>query len=157
LQGNNVIMTHSMVHRTHLDVFEQYYPGTLPAPWIDAWMSIVYGSKRSTQLLDWRIHDHADTHGMRETQHYEMQTLKTEVEKGGAWIKNWLIQTSMSMDFVTKNKYMELCDVFYNTKTKNDLTLPMKPNSLVCARGDTATLTKFFQLNIQIPFTLLTL
>jgi len=27
----------------------------------------------------------------------------------------------------------------------------------VCARGETATLTKIFQLNIQITFTLLTL
>ena len=34
-EGNTAIMTHDMVHRTHLDIFEHYYPGVFSAWWID--------------------------------------------------------------------------------------------------------------------------
>jgi len=50
-----------------------------------------------------------------------------------------------------------MCDVSYKTRSRNDFKLPLKPDSVVCAKGDTATLNAFFQLDIQAPFTLVTI
>jgi hypothetical protein len=60
-------------------------------------------------------------------------------------------------DFITNKKYIAMCDVSYKTRSKNDFKLPLKPNSVVCAKGDTATLATFFKLKIQVPFTLVTI
>ena len=48
-EGNTAIMTHDMVHRTHLDIFEHYYPDVFSAWWIDDWISKVYGPTKVNQ------------------------------------------------------------------------------------------------------------
>ena len=42
-QGNGKILTHDMTHRTHLDIFENYYPHAVDNYYVDDWISIVYG------------------------------------------------------------------------------------------------------------------
>ena len=42
-EGNTLIMTHDLVHRTHLDIFEHYYPPIFSDWWMDDWISHVYG------------------------------------------------------------------------------------------------------------------
>jgi len=44
------ILTHDFVHRTHLAIFDDYYPPQLSDWWMDGWMSKVYGSTRSVMV-----------------------------------------------------------------------------------------------------------
>jgi hypothetical protein len=44
------ILTHDFVHRTHLAIFDDYYPPQLSDWWMDVWMSKVYGSTRSVMV-----------------------------------------------------------------------------------------------------------
>ena len=90
-EGNAKIMTHDMVHRTHLDIFEHYYPDVFSAWWIDDWISKVYGPQRSTKMMDWTVKHHTHKHGTRyKVQGHEKQLLKGELEKGAVKIEKWL-------------------------------------------------------------------
>ena len=90
-EGNRAIMTHDMVHRTHLDIFEHYYPDVFSAWWIDDWISKVYGPQRSTKMMDWTVKHHTHEHGTRyAVQHHEKQLLSGELEKGRERIAAWL-------------------------------------------------------------------
>jgi hypothetical protein len=92
LEGNTAIMTHDMVHRTHLDIFEHYYPDVFSAWWIDDWISKVYGPKRSTKIMDWRVKHHVRKYGTRyKVQHGEAKFLKGELKKGATRINQWLL------------------------------------------------------------------
>jgi FkbM family methyltransferase len=92
LEGNRKIMTHDMVHRTHLDIFEHYYPDVFSAWWIDDWISKVYGPKRSTKIMDWRVKHHVHKYGTRyKVQRGEAKFLKGELKKGAVKIKEWLL------------------------------------------------------------------
>ena len=64
-QGNKNIMTHDMVHRTHMDIFNQkYYPTRFQNWYIDDWITRVYSSSnlqqqnRSKQLKEWVVVHH---------------------------------------------------------------------------------------------------
>lgn len=63
-QGNQNILTHDMVHRTHLDIFHNYYPPEFENWWADDWITKVYKPKRSTKLNTWVVH-HNMIHGTR--------------------------------------------------------------------------------------------
>ena len=39
--GNMKILTHDFVHRTHLEIFEHYYPPVFSDWWMDDWISKV--------------------------------------------------------------------------------------------------------------------
>ena len=54
-KGNNRILTHDMVHRTHLQIFETYYPREYPNWFVDDWISMVYGAARTTHILTWTV------------------------------------------------------------------------------------------------------
>jgi hypothetical protein len=41
-QGNQQILTHDFVHRSHLALFGLHYPSALPDWWMDDWISLVY-------------------------------------------------------------------------------------------------------------------
>ena len=103
-EGNTAIMTHDMVHRTHLDIFEHYYPDVFSAWWIDDWISKVYGPRRSTKMMDWMVKHHTHKHGTRyEVQHHEEQLLKGELEKGRKRIEAWLLSSAEPVDLHTKS------------------------------------------------------
>jgi hypothetical protein len=71
-QGNRAILTHDMVHRTHLDIFDFYYPPYFDNWWSDNWITRVYSSDRSTKLASWIIKHHTGYHGKR----YNVDTKK---------------------------------------------------------------------------------
>ena len=49
-QGNNAILTHDFVHRTHMELFDlDYYPPALQNWWCDDWITFVYGRSRTTK------------------------------------------------------------------------------------------------------------
>jgi FkbM family methyltransferase len=90
-QGNTEIMTHDMVHRTHLEIFETYYPSVFSAWWVDDWITKVYQPGRSRQLKDWEVKHHTGKHGTRyNVQHSEGGLLKEEIAKGGKRVVKWL-------------------------------------------------------------------
>lgn len=49
-EGATWILTHDMVHRTHLDIFPTYYPPILTDWWLDDWISAIYGKARTHKL-----------------------------------------------------------------------------------------------------------
>jgi hypothetical protein len=54
-RANTDIMTHDFVHRSHLDIFDTYYPVVLADWWMDEWMTNVYGNARTCILPDVRV------------------------------------------------------------------------------------------------------
>ena len=83
------ILTHDMVHRTHLDIFENYYPERFNNWYIDDWITEVYKPKRSTILDSWTVHHHTE-HGMRYRQSGSPSDLKLEVALGKSKITKFL-------------------------------------------------------------------
>lgn len=48
-EGNTEIFTHDFVHRTHMEIFDQYYyPKELTNWWLDDWITHVYGKAYSS-------------------------------------------------------------------------------------------------------------
>jgi len=59
-QGNTRILTHDMVHRTHLKIFDNYYPVVFHNWFVDDWISTVYGPARTSKLHSWVVHHHVE-------------------------------------------------------------------------------------------------
>lgn len=90
-QGNTKIMTHDMVHRTHLHIFPTYYPPIFSAWWIDDWITEVYKPGRSVKIAQWIVQHHTRRHGTRyDVQHHEGSQLGREVEKGRETLREWI-------------------------------------------------------------------
>jgi len=93
-EGNTKILTHDMVHKTHMDIFcNEYYPDIFDNWFLDDWISTVYGKKRTKKMESWTMKHHVDHHGTR----YKAIDFKTgnkalskELRKGKKTIKNWL-------------------------------------------------------------------
>ena len=97
-QGSNTIMTHDMVHRTHLSIFDTYYPAVFSAWWIDDWMMKVYKPGRSiwSNAADWEVHHHTAKHGTRyKVKHEEAGLLDGELTKGQQRIEEWLVSNNL--------------------------------------------------------------
>ena len=62
--GNQNILTHDMVHRTHINIFYYYYPPEFENWWSDDWITNVYKPNRSIKLKTWLVH-HKMVHGTR--------------------------------------------------------------------------------------------
>ena len=63
-EGNTEILTHSLVHRSHLDIFKFYFPPIFDNWYQDDWITFVYSPLRSTKLRKWEIR-HTQEHGTR--------------------------------------------------------------------------------------------
>jgi hypothetical protein len=50
-QGDFKILNHDMIHRTHLEIFDNYYPDEF----LDDWISSVYGKSRTSKIDDWLV------------------------------------------------------------------------------------------------------
>ncbi|KAL7540715.1 hypothetical protein ACHAXR_011304 [Thalassiosira sp. AJA248-18] len=78
-QGNTKIMTHDMVHRSHLEIFGEYYPIQ------------VYKPTQSIQLTQWEVHHHVTKHGTRYKRDREQQKyLELELEKGKTQLSSYV-------------------------------------------------------------------
>lgn len=94
------ILTHDMTHRTHLEVFEHYYPKELSNQWVDDWITKVYVSCtqkyptlkcRSKQLQDWEVKHHTGFHGTRyRVNRLEGSTLQQMIRNGTHRIRGWV-------------------------------------------------------------------
>ncbi len=74
-QGKTSILTHDMVHRTHLHIFDDYYPPVFDAWWIDDWISMVYGPRNTAKLKTWEVHHHMHKYGQRYKENRTQQEL----------------------------------------------------------------------------------
>ena len=64
--GNDMIMTHDFVHRTHMDIFDrEYYPPELVDWWMDTWITYVYGRSRTQKIRSAKAVHATSTHGQR--------------------------------------------------------------------------------------------
>lgn len=86
------IMTHDMVHRTHLMIFETYYPEVFSSWWIDDWISLVYEPGiLSTKLAYWKVEHYVNMHGTRYNVDWrEKAHLEDEIWKGKMKIREWI-------------------------------------------------------------------
>ena len=92
-EGNTGILTHDMVHRTHLEIFDTYYSNVFSAWYIDDWITRVYEPGRMVKMSDWVVKHHTGMHGTRYTpQMNEHRLVDDEVRKGQERLKGWLIQ-----------------------------------------------------------------
>ena len=90
-QGNTKILTHDMVHRTHLEIFESYYPVVFHNWYIDDWISHVYGASRTQKIKDWTVVHHVDQQGQRYAEkRSDSKLLHGEIAAGEKLIKAYL-------------------------------------------------------------------
>lgn len=91
-EGNTKILTHDLVHRTHLHIFEYYYPPIFLDWWMDDWISTVYGPARTTHG-PFLVRHHVGVHGTRyDIDQSHERYLALEVESGRRALQRWLAQ-----------------------------------------------------------------
>lgn len=90
-QGNTKILTHDMVHRTHLNIFKTYYPVVFHNWYLDDWISRVYGPARTKKIQSWTVVHHVEQQGQRYKEVMsDEQSLQRELDAGHDVIRNYL-------------------------------------------------------------------
>ncbi len=98
--NNDKIFTHSFVHRTHMDVFNFYFPVSFKNWWSDDWISSIYGAEHTFRLDDVKIkHNVGAQKTSGATQRYEVDhgaqlRLDGELRKSFTLIDAWLKKNS---------------------------------------------------------------
>jgi hypothetical protein len=97
-QGNMAILTHDFVHRTHMEVFDMnYYPPELVDWWMDDWVSVVYGYKRTFEARQCTVIHHTGAHGQRyEVNHDNKNLLVKLIQRGRDQIRTWMLKHNTS-------------------------------------------------------------
>jgi hypothetical protein len=91
-EGNTRILTHDLVHRTHLRIFEHYYPPIFSDWWMDDWITHVYGPSR-TRRGPFLVRHHTGHQGTRyEVDQSHEKRLAVELQSGKARIERWLLR-----------------------------------------------------------------
>jgi hypothetical protein len=91
-EGNTRIITHDLVHRTHLEIFDYYYPPILSDWWMDDWITMVYDERHFTKG-PFVVRHHVSMHGTRYSVDYaHEQMLQGELRSGRMQIQAWLAQ-----------------------------------------------------------------
>lgn len=98
LGSNDQILTHDFVHRTHMEIFEMnYYPVELTDWWMDNWISVVYGQKRTYISLKAAVVHHTYAHGQRyEVDRSNERFLSSGIKNGKRLIRNWMLKHNIS-------------------------------------------------------------
>ena len=92
---NERILTHAFVHRTHVEIFDAFFPATFKNWWSDDWISQVYGRRATFARKDVVV-----THNVQsqktgawnryDVDHSAQHALHSEVQKGFVTINAWL-------------------------------------------------------------------
>mmetsp|Transcript_10306 Transcript_10306/g.33877 ORF Transcript_10306/g.33877 Transcript_10306/m.33877 type:complete len:421 (+) Transcript_10306:52-1314(+) len=89
-EGNAKILTHDLVHRHHLSIFEFYYPPVLSDWWMDDWITHVYGTRRFTKG-PFSVRHHTGAHGQRyAVDNAHKAALRGELQRGRQRIEAWV-------------------------------------------------------------------
>ena len=98
-EGNTNIMTHDLVHRTHLQIFDFYYPPILSDWWMDDWISKVYGPRR-TRKGPWLVRHMVQIHGTRyDVDRAHERKLVGELDLGRKRLEQWLSKRATTAAF----------------------------------------------------------
>ena len=100
-EGNTKILTHDLVHRTHLAIFEHYYPPVLSDWWMDDWITRVYSASTLASSLGvdrqrmsrapFLVRHRVDIHGTRyQVDHSHETALVGELAIGLRTLGSWL-------------------------------------------------------------------
>ena len=107
-EGNTDILTHDMVHRTHLTIFGgTYYPDVFSNWWLDDWITVVYSRENLGNetnhlrvLKDWKVRHH-----IKETRYKvdagEKNFLEGELKRGRDLILTYLNMTNGTAENIT--------------------------------------------------------
>jgi len=107
-QGNTRIMTHDMVHRTHLKIFETYYPVVFHNWFVDDWISTVYGKSRTTKMTDWEVVHHIELGTRYKPDEDDSRLLGFQVKLGSARIDVFLDKiNSLNQNVIAFSLYGE--------------------------------------------------
>ena len=126
-QGNIHVMTHDMVHRTHLLIFNYYYPPVFENCFLDDWITLVYKPNRSIKLETWEVF-HSLKQGTRYTVHFSLEKfLAILVTTGKIAIESYSIHKSSCQKsriisfclFGSEPSYIE--DAVANTKIASQI------------------------------------
>ena len=99
LDGHIKILTHDMVHQTHLKIFKTYYPAVFHNWFVDDWITHVYGNERTRKIKDWIVVHHLDQQGQRYTEmSSDSKYIEPEIASGRnlieAYVARQVIDTS---------------------------------------------------------------
>ena len=85
------ILTHDMVHRTHLDIFDTYYPKELDNWYIDDWITKVYSPSNAMQIKTWTVKHLVNSHGTRYIPNVNVKNLLPKlIDEGVQQIESYL-------------------------------------------------------------------
>lgn len=98
-QGNTKILTHDMVHHTHLHIFKTYYPIVFHNWYLDDWISRVYGPARTKTIQSWTVVHHVEQQGQRYKEAMsDEQSLQQEIKNGNRLIRRYLAAAQNKLD-----------------------------------------------------------
>ncbi len=98
-QSNTKILNHDFTHRTHMDIFEDYYPSLLTDWYLDDWISMVYGSTKTRQFENVEILHHTRSQNVRYTvDYYRHEYLEDLVVKGKEKILEYMMMHDVPAD-----------------------------------------------------------
>ena len=95
--GNTEILTHDMVHRTHLQIFNgTYYPNVFNNWWLDDWITLVYSTENlggiwnnSLVLVEWKVRHHIEETRYK-VHHGDKKHLESELHRGKERILSYI-------------------------------------------------------------------
>ena len=105
-EGNTHILTHDMVHRKHLTIFDTYYPSEFSNWYVDDWISRVYGAARTRRHEGWVV-KHRLTPMRYRPEERERAQLEVLVGTGVQRVAQKLAKTQ---DSVVKYAIFTACD-----------------------------------------------
>lgn len=94
-EGKTSILTHDMVHRTHLEIFDTYYPPNFHNWYVDDWISAVYGPERTTKIPDWVVHHYVSPPRYNPIM-VSNETLQKSIQEGKDRIQAYLSRRNVS-------------------------------------------------------------
>ena len=94
-EGKTSILTHDMVHRTHLEIFDTYYPPNFHNWYVDDWISAVYGPERTTKIPDWVVHHYVSPPRYNPIM-VSNETLQASIREGKHRIQAYLSRRNVS-------------------------------------------------------------
>ena len=132
-EGKTSILTHDMVHRTHLEIFDTYYPPNFHNWYVDDWISAVYGPERTTKIPDWVVHHYVSPPRYNPIM-VSNETLQASIREGKDRIQAYLSRRNVSrkLSQVTlRVGHPRVIDSNIDT-TSNDCAQPASVNFAAC-------------------------
>ena len=130
-EGKTSILTHDMVHRTHLEIFDTYYPPNFHNWYVDDWISAVYGPERTTKIPDWVVHHYVSPPRYNPIM-VSNETLQASIRDGRERIQAYLSRRNVSRK-LSQMSALATKDQYTDQKTA-DIKVVILSNKHTCHR-----------------------